>query len=274
VLFAEVPRVIYQRNPLDEVVCHLRFVAVDRIEAEPPMVFRDQLRERFPHFTEQVKLPLPPDTPSAVKEDLRARLKGGNLKSYEAESADERWAITLERNGLSLVCREYERWETFQEWWRFGRQALEQAYAPGVFTRVGLHYRDVIRRSLLGLSEVPWRELLQPGIAGMLGAGVESDAIQSYQTESVLCLPDGVGQLRLRAGLGTFWWQDATEAPATQETVFIVESEFYREQEMEPGHVDSYLDALHRHSGHFFRGCITSRLHEALDPHPVAETAS
>jgi uncharacterized protein (TIGR04255 family) len=193
VLFPETPRVIYQRNPLDEVVCQLRFPAIDRIEAEPPTLFRDRLGERFPHFTERVALPLPTDMPAAFREQIRTRVVGGRLKTHEAESADERWAITLERDGLSLACQEYERWETFHEWWRLEQEALERAYSPGVFTRLGLHYRDVIRRSLLGLSDVPWGELLQPWIAGPLGpdaeSGAGSDAVRSYQTESVLRLP-------------------------------------------------------------------------------------
>ena len=45
--FPEVERVIYERNPLDEVICQLRFPAILKID-EPPIAFQEQIRTRYP----------------------------------------------------------------------------------------------------------------------------------------------------------------------------------------------------------------------------------
>src|SRR6266852_706318 len=46
--FPEFTRVIYQRNPLVEVVCQLRFSPILRIDTDPPAEFQDRIRSAFP----------------------------------------------------------------------------------------------------------------------------------------------------------------------------------------------------------------------------------
>ena len=50
--FPEVERVIYARNPLDQVVCQLRFPPILKIDAEIPAGFQDRVREDYPNFSE------------------------------------------------------------------------------------------------------------------------------------------------------------------------------------------------------------------------------
>lgn len=52
-LFPVAPRVVYDKSPLVEVVCQLRFPTVLRIEAEVPSAFQEAVRSRFPLFDRQ-----------------------------------------------------------------------------------------------------------------------------------------------------------------------------------------------------------------------------
>jgi hypothetical protein len=71
-----------------------------------------------------------------------------------------------------------------------GLEALRRHYDPPFFTRIGLRYRDVVRRSRLQLAEMPWSELLQPWISSVLAMPEAAKHIQGVQTQFVLNLPE------------------------------------------------------------------------------------
>src|SRR4051794_35988880 len=48
--FPDAPRVLYEINPLDEVVCQLKFPPVLRIDAEMPVGFQEAIRAQFPLY--------------------------------------------------------------------------------------------------------------------------------------------------------------------------------------------------------------------------------
>ncbi len=57
--FPEVQRVIYRKNPLEQVICQFRFPAILRIDTETPADFQERIRNDFPQFAEQTEWKFP-----------------------------------------------------------------------------------------------------------------------------------------------------------------------------------------------------------------------
>jgi uncharacterized protein (TIGR04255 family) len=65
-LFPDVPRVIYEVNPLEEVICQLRFLPVLKIDTEPPAGFQEEIRAEYPLYESKSPLRLPAGLPSSL----------------------------------------------------------------------------------------------------------------------------------------------------------------------------------------------------------------
>ena len=78
-LFPSSPREIYEKAPLIQVVCQLRFPPVLRIESQIPADFQERIRARFPLFERNsppLAAPLPiPAFPGAVDTGFLAAIK-------------------------------------------------------------------------------------------------------------------------------------------------------------------------------------------------------
>lgn len=260
--FPDSPRVVYAKNTLDTVICQLRFPPILRIEAESPAVFQDIIRQEYPLFEERaLSLPnLPQEIVGLIPAGLDVALrtaKGG----YEFGSADGRWVVSLTRDSLSLTSRHYERWEDFKEHFDTPLQALKEHYVPAFFSRVGLRYRNVIRKGELGLADVDWSELLAPHITGELASRSIADAIEHAARQVTIRLKDG-GRVNLQHGL--------VRGVETDEA-YVLDSDFFTEERTEVGDVLKSLDYYNRQAGRLFRWCISQRLHSAMDPRPIEQ---
>jgi uncharacterized protein (TIGR04255 family) len=256
--FPDVSRVIYEVNPLEAVICQLRFPPVLKIDAEVPAGFQEEIREDYPLYEPKSPLRLPAGLPPNLAQMI---LPLGGQKIHEFASKDRTWSLNLQHEFLSLTCRAYERWELFRKQMESPFEALRKHYNPPFFTRIGLRYRDVIRRSRLQLAEVPWSELLQPWISSVLAAPETAKHVQSAQTMFVLDIPEATSQVQV--------WSGLVRDGLSNEISFLIDTDFYTEQQTEPSYVFDRLNVLNRYAGRFFRWCITDRLHEAMQPHPV-----
>lgn len=263
--FPNAPRVVYECNPLDVVICQLRFPAILRIEAEPPARFQETVRSAFPNYDSPPSFQLPVGMPPELARSMFADL---GRKNHNFASQDQQWVLTLNREFLSLTCNSYSQWQDFKDRLTGPFGALLQEYRPAAFSRLGLRYRDVIRRSRLGLEDVPWQELLRPWISGVLGSDGVNDCVKATQSNCVIQLSEEIGSVQMTFGL--FIEERTNDAGnKEQETVFLIDSDFYNDQQTEHDNVFNRLDALNRQAGLFFRWCITDRLHDALRPGPV-----
>ena len=258
--FPESERVIYKNNPLEQVVCQLRFPAILRIGTDIPVGFQERIRQSYPIFQEKSEIPLvlPPELAQQVPQEVLNSLKLSN-KAYDFKSSDNDWIVSLTNNFLALTCNDYKQWEEFLNHLLIPFEALKQEYTPAFFTRVGLRYQNVIRKPSLGLETAAWSELLNEYIVGELASPELSEVIEEFAHIILVKLEDKLGHVRIRHGFA--------EDNKTGELVgYIIDSDFYTEEKME---VDDAIDLLvefNRQNRQLFRWIISDQLHLAMEP--------
>ena len=103
--FPEAPRVLYELNPLHEVICQLRFPPVLRIETEVPSGFQERIRASFPYYEAKpsLKLPagLPPDVVSSFSRGstITRSASGRKLRFWSAMGILLSVNLTLQQMG-------------------------------------------------------------------------------------------------------------------------------------------------------------------------------
>jgi uncharacterized protein (TIGR04255 family) len=253
--FPESPRVVYRQNTLEEVICQLRFPTILKIEADPTL-FQERVRADYPLYKEADVIagpPLPPEIRSLL---LRASMPTITRQFF---SADEHCTLGLNREFLALSTTRYERWEMFQARLVDAVTALQELFAPAFYSRTGLRYRNVIKRSALNLEDRPWAELLAPHIAGELATNLVADVIDGAHN-TVFRLDENGGQVRL---------QRALQKSENGELVYVIDADFFTEARTETANALAILDHFNRQARRLFRWCITPFLHEQLGPDPI-----
>jgi uncharacterized protein (TIGR04255 family) len=256
-------REIYSRNPLAEVTAQLKFPPILRIEAEAPAQFQDSIRERYPMYRRVMAASqLPPDLPAPVRKLIQSMGAAAGPIQHVFETQDRKSTIALSRESLSFKTISYTRWEKFRDQLELVRGTLESVYRPAAYSRLGLRYVDVIRRSILGLEAVSWAELLNPSIGGALTAPEFGDAIDTASSELHCKLHDDNCFLSLRTGIAL--------AEPTKEKCFLIDCDFHTHRRTDLPHVTATLNTFNRASGNLFRWAIRDRLRDALQPQPLA----
>jgi uncharacterized protein (TIGR04255 family) len=270
--FPDAPRVLYAINPLDEVVCQLKFPPVLRIDSETPVAFQEAIRDQFPLYRTEsalnLSVNLPKGLPAGGIANFGAGLPGAGKQTHVFETADKMWRVTLARDVLGLTCRKkYDRWENFRSRLESLLEPLSANYRPSFFNHVCLRYRDVIRPWQLDVPQgVTWSELVQPWIGGPYSRSEVAADVESVLTRTVIRLPDAIGRLDASYGL-------ANEQPGPKH-VFLIDAHLYKDGQTERAHVLPSLNLLNRQAGLFFRWCITDRLHLVLRPGDSGSDAS
>lgn len=255
--FPHSERVTYSKNPLETVICQLRYPPVLRIETELPARFQETVRTQYPIFTQVAQanaVGVSQDVLNLMKQLLPASLS----KAHVFSSEDGVWSLTLTKESLALECKgKYTRWEEFLGRFLGPLQALCQEYRPSFFNRVGLRYVDLVRRSKLGLGDTPWSQLLSPQIAGQLASDIAAD-VQDATHAVIIKLNDNNDKVRMHHGLV------ATQNP--DEVCYLIDNDFFCDQRTEANDATAKLEELHRESGNCFRWCISNTLHRAMEP--------
>lgn len=256
----ESKRVIYEKNPLFEVVCQIRFPAVLRIEAELPMAFQEAVRGTYPMYKEHSGLVLADARPEVEK--FAKSIVPLGAKLYEFGSADKRWKLVLAKDFLALTCYHYERWEDFRTHFHGPFDRLLREYGPPFFSRIGLRYRNIIRRSQVDLTGAKWKDLLQPYVVGVLDSCIEEEVEAAAHTASFK-LPDGRGSVTMNCGLAL--------ARDPEEVCYLIDNDFFMEERCEVENAIDKLNEFHTYSGRLFRWSIKDQLHRAMGPSDVHE---
>jgi uncharacterized protein (TIGR04255 family) len=257
--FPEVKRVLYRKNPLDQVICQFRFSPILKIDAEVPAQFQEQIRNSYPNLSESLQWEIPPTASGQLPPQLGAAFpQGPGTKNYEFSSEDKHWQINLTRSFMAFSTNNYQRWEEFKVKLKEPFDALIGTYNPGHFTRVGLRYVDVIRRSKLNLMDVPWSDLLQPSISGIIASPDIGSKVKNYQSVAEISLSDNRFTVRIATGL--------IQAIDSGESCFMIDSDFFNPTRCRVEEAFTTLDYFNSRSSRLIQWCITKFLHDAMEP--------
>jgi uncharacterized protein (TIGR04255 family) len=252
-------RVIYSTNPLEEVICQLRFPPILRIDSDVTD-FQEAIRAEYPFYSEE-QLALP-GLPPQILELMKAAPASGPKPAKRFGSADERWTVSITREFVALQTTQYTRWEEFRQRLRGVLDISERIFRPAFYTRVGLRYRDVIRRPALAVNTLSWSQLLQPHIAGELSTEIAPN-VKELLHVSLIALSEH-GNVRLRHGL--------SEPNEGSEPSYTIDADFFSVDRTELTDVNDRLDYFNREAARLFRWCIDDRLHAAMGPRPIEPT--
>jgi uncharacterized protein (TIGR04255 family) len=105
-------RVIYKRIPLLDVVGQLRFPTLLKINNQEPFEFQERIRWDYPIFQRSHSLNLPPDLAALVPQ---LSTFSAQDPTYNFQSEDSKWQISLNKDSLTLSTFQYKRYEEFKE---------------------------------------------------------------------------------------------------------------------------------------------------------------
>ena len=223
------------------------------------MDFQEAIREDFPQFLRRQETPAPKLTGTPGSMQLQ---NPPTVTNYQFASADGLWRVNLTSTFISLSCTRYTTWEEFAGKLDKPLAAFIQVYKPAYFQRVGLRYLNFISRSTLGLEGVPFSELIAPCYLGPLA---EEDVTEAASTR---CSVDaelnirGGCRVKLHAGPGMV----KRNGQEDKEVKFIFDQDLYMPGQLPLNLAVGAVTTLHAQADSIFRGAITDRLHEAMEP--------
>jgi len=265
--FPAAERVIFQKNPLKEVVCQLMFPPILKIDAEIPAGFQEKIRDEFPNYIEgpSARVTGPPAIQGVIPLPIQRQLdilkmvaESTAEKIYEFYSEDEDWKLTLSRTFIALTTKKYKRWEKFYEKLKKPLVALTNIYAPAYYNRVGLRYKNIISRSDIGLDKSSWTELLKPFILCLLATPEIRDSVQNYTCVNEISLDDKESIVRLII--------KRVEKEDNREECLMLDSDFIITKRVEIDAVAEKLKYFNIQAACLMQWCISKKLYEALDP--------
>lgn len=243
-LFPEVDRVIYQQNPLAQVACRVHYPELLEIRAEQPVEFHRAIRDSFPIVERTV-----------VDDDE-------STPAHQFMSPEGDWKVALTPTFLEIATTAYERWEDFSEKSFHIVDVLRDSYDFGRLAHLELRYLDVIQREPLDL-DADWHELLSDEIFSPVMKKSDFFArVNRYRQQMSFLLDE---ERESQASLDL----TITELGSPPEPTAVIDLALHQPNSRSPEDAEKTLIHLHEYSGRIFRGCISEKLHEALEPEPA-----
>lgn len=261
-MFSSEPRCLYRENQLAEVICQLRFPEILTISTTLPDRFQEAIRDQFPQFLRKQESPAP--RISGIPGNL-ALQNQPPVVNYQFSSADGSWRINLTSKFISLSCSKYTCWEDFAARLDKPLAAFIQIYKPAYFERVGLRYLNFISRFELGLEGIPYSQLIAPCYLGPLGEEDLSEAACSRCSVDAEMSIRGGCRVKVHAGPGLV----KKNGQQDKEIKFIFDQDLYMPGQVPVNLSAGALQTLHSQAYSIFRGAITGRLHEAMEPETI-----
>lgn len=258
-MFSQEPRCIYRNSPVAEVICQLRFPEILTISTTVPDKFQEAIRDQFPLYSKRQEVPAPKITGTPGNLSVQ---KQEPTTNHQFASADGIWRVNMTSKFISLSCTKYTRWEDFAGKLDKPLAAFIQIYKPAYFERVGLRYVNFISRGDLGISSAPYRDLIQPCWLGPLALEDITERSCLRNTVDVEMTLRGGCRGKIHAGPGKI----QRSGKADPEVKFIFDQDLYMPGQVPVNLSAGALQTLHSQAFSIFRGAITDKLHDALDP--------
>ena len=261
-MFSHEQRCIYRNNQIAEVVCQLRFPEILTIEANLPVDFQEAIRKEFPQFSSRKELPAPKI--AGAPGSLQVQ-KPEPVTNYQFTSADGRWRVNMTSRFISLSCSCYRCWEDFAGKLDLPLVAFIKTYQPAYFERVGLRYVNFISRKELDLEGTPFRDLIQSCYLGLLTEDDVSESASTRNSVDAELKIRGGCRVKIHAGPGFV----RRGGKPDSEVKFVFDQDLFMTGNIPINGSVGALQTLHSQADSIFRGAITHRLHEAMEPEPV-----
>ncbi|MFH0766126.1 MAG: TIGR04255 family protein [Calditrichota bacterium] len=245
----DVPRVIYNKTSLREVICQFRFPTILRIRVNDPVDFQEEIRTKFPLF----KLRQDP-VAIGIPEQIRQVIAPQIPKMYDFSDENETSQVSLTEDFLALSTKHYERFENFMDSVDLALNALSKVYQPSFYVRVGFRYIDIINREILEIQSVEWADLLNGCFAGELGAKLSGEITET--TTNTIYNFDW-GALRCKHGLRNF---------DNEGSCYYIDNDFFKEGKIQFQEIQGLLKRFNEYERNFLRYCISDKLHSAMEP--------
>ena len=261
-MYSQEQRCLYRANQLGEVICQLRFPEILTIGVNPPVAFQEAIRKDFPQYSARKETPAPKLTGAPGNFSVENQPATIN---YQFVSADGVWRVNLTSTFISLACSRYTCWEDFAKKLDKPLVAFIKTYQPAYFERVGLRYLNFISRKALNLEGTPFSELITPCYLGPLADEEVSEAGSSRCSIDAELNIRGGCRLKLHAGPGMVKRNNQPD----QEVKFIFDQDLYMPGKLPVNLSAGALETLHALAVSIFRGAVTDRLHDALEPESI-----
>lgn len=267
---APTPRVVYAHNPLAEVVCQIRFQRIE-LPVHALEGFERALNGRgYIHRQDEPSFNVMLEPAEVGSPPIPKMVPGDSIHHFLLPDGSVK--VSLSPEFIAYTSTNYRSWDDYLPGLLAAVGVLNNQIGALGVVRIGLRYRDVIERSVLGLDGTPWHELIKPFILGPLADGalcetgdVSEDAFENQVSQSLIRLD--ACSLLLQTSLLTSV-TDASKA-------FLIDADFFHEMDVneECGDVSqssetlvALLETLHGNAGALFRRAITEKLHYALSP--------
>ncbi len=258
-MFSNEERSVYRNNQLGEVICQIRFPEILKIGTEVPADYQEAIRDEFPRYSSRMESPAPKITGTPGNLTLQNQPQTVN---YQFLSEDGLWRVNLTSRFISFTCGRYTCWEDFAKMLDKPLAAFIQIYKPAFFERVGLRYINFISRKSLELDSVPFRELITSSYLGLLAEeDISETGIGRCSVDAELPLRGGC-RVKIHAGPGIVRGRNQQDT----EVKFVLDLDLFMPGKVPVNFAAGALHTLHSQAWPIFRGAITDKLHDALDP--------
>jgi uncharacterized protein (TIGR04255 family) len=256
----ESERVIYECNPLIEVVCQLRYPTILKVNSEP-VDFQEAIRDEYPYY--EINKPQLPSDINKIIEQTGLPFPNEEM-GHMFKSEDEKWLLTLTKDFIALKSFEYKRYEDFKKRLKKIINVFQDIYKPSFYSRIGFRYQDLIIPSKLGLESVGWDELISCNIASELSNSDIKNSIRNIAKN--LVLENDYGLLNFKHGFVEVSNQEGNN----KEIGYLLDADFFTTQkEKTDGSIWQSLDYFNKSARQIFRWSITDRLHKSMQPQSV-----
>lgn len=258
-MFSNEDRSVYRNNQLGEVICQIRFPEILKIGTEVPADYQEAIRDEFPRYSSRMESPAPKITGTPGNLTLQNQPQTVN---YQFLSEDGLWRVNLTSRFISFTCGRYTCWEDFAKMLDKPLAAFIQIYKPAFFERVGLRYINFISRKSLELDSVPFRELITSSYLGLLAEeDISETGIGRCSVDAELPIRGGC-RVKIHAGPGIVRGRNQQDT----EVKFVLDLDLFMPGKVPVNFAAGALHTLHSQAWPIFRGAITGKLHDALDP--------
>ncbi|MCA9397744.1 MAG: TIGR04255 family protein [Anaerolineales bacterium] len=258
--------VVYNKAPLKQVICQLRFPRILRIDSRPPEGFQERIRDRYPLYEQGVlKQRLGPLT-EILSDDVVKLLTRQDQQTYDFISVDGNWSVGLTSEFVALSTSKYSDWNTFVGHLQHIIYALQTEFEPAFFTRIGLRYQNVISQKELGLdNNISWIDLIDSSLTGILSGNIKvsPNAIIEENHVVIINLGNEIGKVKIQYGIK----KDVKVQNRIIDEGYILDNDlFIDNRRIKADEVINRLHNLNEFAGRIFQASITDKLYNALEP--------